>query len=240
MTSASVAGPAPRRRASGGANSIVRTSSGEQVALHVRRRIFDGDLPPGTRVPQDEIAQELGVSRIPVREALIALEREGWVTIELHRGAFVNALDEGAIHDNYELFGMIYGFAAERAVARSDAEFVERLTAIQGKVAKTDDPQQLRDLSIAFHRTVVEAAASPRIAVVLRAMSTLVPGNFFELVPGAAGIEKTGFAAILRALRRADGEKTAAEYQKMMRRIGDQVARLFKDRGLLGPSPAST
>jgi len=52
-------------------------SSGDQAALYIRRLMFDGDLRPGTRVPQDEIAQALGVSRIPVREALIALEREG-------------------------------------------------------------------------------------------------------------------------------------------------------------------
>ena len=76
-----------------------RLSSGDQAALYIRRLIFDGDLRPGTRVPQDEIAQTLGVSRIPVREALIALEREGWVTIELHRGAFINALDEDAVRE---------------------------------------------------------------------------------------------------------------------------------------------
>ena len=63
------------------------------------------------RVPQDAIAQDLGVSRIPVREALIVLEREGWVTNEMHRGAFINALDEPTVHDHYELFGLIYGFA---------------------------------------------------------------------------------------------------------------------------------
>ncbi len=68
------------------------------------------------RVPQDAIAQELGVSRIPVREALIVLEREGWVTNEMHRGAFINTLDEPTVHDHYELFGLIYGFAAKRAL----------------------------------------------------------------------------------------------------------------------------
>jgi DNA-binding GntR family transcriptional regulator len=55
-----------------------RVSSGEQVRQYVRRRIFDGVLKQGQRVPQDAIAKTLGVSRIPVREALIALEREGW------------------------------------------------------------------------------------------------------------------------------------------------------------------
>ncbi|HET6663353.1 MAG TPA: GntR family transcriptional regulator, partial [Acidimicrobiales bacterium] len=63
--------PAPLAKGPG----LVRMSSGDQAALYIRRLMFDGDLRPGTRVPQDEIAQALGVSRIPVREALIALER---------------------------------------------------------------------------------------------------------------------------------------------------------------------
>ena len=73
--------------------AMIRQSSGEQAAVHIRRLIFDGELRPGDRVPQDEIAHTLGISRIPVREALIALEREGWVTIEMHRGAFISAID---------------------------------------------------------------------------------------------------------------------------------------------------
>src|SRR5215472_18022247 len=81
--------------------SLPRPSSGEQVRLYVRRLIFDGVLKPGQRVPQDEIAHTLGISRIPVREALIALEREGWVTIEMHRGAFISAIDAQAVRDHY-------------------------------------------------------------------------------------------------------------------------------------------
>ncbi len=209
------------------------------MALHIRRLIFNGELLPGMRVPQDEIAKDLGVSRIPVREALIALEREGWVTIEPHRGAFINALDERAVHDHYELFGLVYGFASERALARSGPELIERLAALESQFSGTDDPEALAHLFIAFHGTIVDAAASPRINVVLRAMSALIPGNFFESVPEAVGIEKTGLRTILRALRRRDGAKAASEYLRMMRRIGDQVARLFKDRGLLSAQEVS-
>ncbi len=61
---------------------ITRRSSGDEAARFIRRAIFDGTLRPGARVPQDQVAEALGISRIPVREALIALEREGWVTIE--------------------------------------------------------------------------------------------------------------------------------------------------------------
>jgi DNA-binding GntR family transcriptional regulator len=237
MEMASTAGRGAQRPAGDGA-AIVRTSSGEQVALHIRRLIFDGELQPGTRVPQDAIAQSLGVSRIPVREALIALEREGWVTIEMHRGAFINALDEQAVRDHYELFGLIYGFAARRALARSGEAMVDRVDAIGAEIDGTEDRAALSHLFISFHAAVVEAALSPRITVALRAMSSLVPGDFFELVPAAVGIERAGISAILRALRRGDGDRAAAEYARMMRKVGDTVVALFAQRGLFG-TPAS-
>src|SRR3954447_26746631 len=110
---------------------LVRQSSGDHAAMYIRRLIFEGRLRPGERIPQEQIAQALGVSRIPVREALIALEREGWVTIEMHRGAFINALDEQAVRDHYELFGLVYSFAARRARTRGGDGLVDRLGAIQ-------------------------------------------------------------------------------------------------------------
>jgi DNA-binding GntR family transcriptional regulator len=214
---------------------IVRTSSGEQIASHIRWLIFDGSLRPGMRVPQDTIARNLGVSRIPVREALIVLEREGWVTIEMHRGAFINALDEQSVHDHYEIFGLMYGFAARRALARATPGLAERLAAIQSDFASTTEPDDLKRLSMAFNGAVVDAAASPRINVPLRAMSALVPGSFFASVPGAIEVEKRGLAAIVRAMQKNDGEKASAEYLKMMRAVGDTVVSLFKERNLFEP-----
>ncbi|MFZ0664254.1 MAG: GntR family transcriptional regulator [Acidimicrobiales bacterium] len=233
--------PAEKRTRRDGSHTepLVRKSSGEQVALHIRRLIFEGELRPGMRVPQDELARDLGVSRIPVREALIALEREGWVTVELHRGAFINAINEQAVRDNYDLFGLIYGFATERALDRDGPELLKRLGAIETEFAKCEDAADLTRLFISFHSTIVDAASSPRINVVLRAMSALVPGNFFESVPEAISIEKNGLRAILRALRRSDGQKASAEYARMMRRVGDQVVKLFKERGLLATEAAT-
>ena len=131
---------AAKVRSNGGREAkLVRTPSGEHIASYIRRLIFEGELRPGMRVPQDAIAQELGVSRIPVREALIVLEREGWVTNEMHRGAFINTLDEPTVHDHYELFGLIYGFAAKRALARAADDLPEQLGAIQVQFAQGHD-----------------------------------------------------------------------------------------------------
>ena len=165
------------------ADGARRRSSGAHAAEHLRRLIFEGRLKPGERVPQDEVAEALGVSRIPVREALIALEREGWVTVELNRGAFVNALDADAVRDSYELFGLVYGFATRCAVARSDGSLVDRLAEIQKALKVTEDMDEFQRLTVEFHCAVVDAARSPRIKVVLRATTRLVSGNFFAQVP---------------------------------------------------------
>jgi len=218
---------------------MLRRSSGEHAALYIRRLIFDGELRPGARVPQDEIAQTLGISRIPVREALIALEREGWVSIEMHRGAFINAIDADAVRDHYELYGLIYGFAARRALSRQEPGLLDRLGDIERRIAATDDPVELGRLSVEFHATVVEAAHSPRVKVVLRAVSALVPGEFFAEVPGSAEVQKRGLPAVMRAARRGDEERVAEEYVRLMRRMGDKVVALFKGRGLFDPSDAA-
>src|SRR5580692_10310902 len=215
---------------------LVRTPSGEHIASYVRSLIFEGELRPGMRVPQDAIAQDLGVSRIPVREALIVLEREGWVTNEMHRGAFISALDEQAVHDHYELHGLICGFAADRALARGAADLPQQLADIQTSFARATTAEELFDLSRAFPAAILKAAASPRVNVAMRAMSALVPGNFFELVPNAVAVEKRGLAAIVRAMKQGDGERASAEYVKMMRQVGNKVAQLFDERGLFTPA----
>jgi DNA-binding GntR family transcriptional regulator len=216
----------------------VRQSSGEHAAVYIRRLIFDGRLRPGERIPQEQIAHALGLSRIPVREALIALEREGWLTIEMHRGAFVNALDEQAAHDTYELFGLVYGFAVRRAIGRARPDLAVRVDELARQLTRTDDPEEMQRLTIAFHAAVVDAAASPRIKVVLRAMSGLVPGNFFALVPGAIEVEQQGLTDIAQAVARGDADRASDEYESMMSRIGELVVRLFAERGLFEEASA--
>jgi len=219
---------------------IERRSSGDQAAAYIRRLIFDGQLRPGTRVPQEEVARTLGISRIPVREGLITLESEGWLTIELHRGAFINALDEDAVRDHYELFGMTYGFAAKRATERSGPELAERLGQIEKAMRATDDPTEYQRLTLEFHAAVVTAARSPRLKVLLRGMSGMIPGNFFELVPGAIDVERRGAAAVVRAMRKGDADKAAEEYQRTLQRQGNQVVRVMAARGLFDPPEAAT
>jgi DNA-binding GntR family transcriptional regulator len=220
-----------------GATGGQRRSSGHDAAEYIRRLIFDGHLRPGQRVPQDQVAQVLSISRIPVREGLIALERDGWVTIELNRGAYVNALDADAVRDNYELFGMLYGFATRRAVARSDDTLVPRLAEIEKVLRKTDDPALFRDATLSFHDTIVNAARSPRVKVMLRSSTGLVSGNFFEEIDGAIGVERRGTTAIVRSLKKGEADDAAEHYRRTMIRQGELVVKVFQARGLFDTAP---
>ena len=229
---------APRRLPTARASARERRSSGQQVADYLRQLIVDGHLRAGDRVPQDLVAAELELSRIPVREGLIALERDGWVTIQPNRGAYVNALDADAVRDSYELYGLVYGFALERAMARTGDELVDRLAEIAKRLRSVDDADEFLAATMEFHNTVVDASHSPRVRVMLRSARGLVVGNFFAEVPGAIDVERKGAAAIVRALRRGDVAKSVTEYRRMLVDQGALVVDLFEARHLFGAAPS--
>jgi DNA-binding GntR family transcriptional regulator len=195
--------------------------------------IFENRLRAGERVPQDEIAADLHVSRVPVREAVIALAGEGWVTSEPHRGAFVNGLDENTTYDHYELLAMVYGFGARRAAERGADEELEQIAELHKALQATDDPRVFYDLNGAFLRALVHAANSRRIVALARAMAhSIVPGNYFLEIPGAIAVHKRGLKTVARALKERDGETAEAEFVRMMRREADLVVALLAERGV--------
>jgi DNA-binding GntR family transcriptional regulator len=88
-------------------------------------------------------------------------------------------------------------------------------------------------LSIAFNAAIVDAAGSTRIKVVLRSMTPLVPGEFFDLVPRAMEIERSGSTAVLAAIEARHPDDVTAAFAEMMQRLGEAVSAVFATRGLL-------
>jgi|UPI000559FF9D DNA-binding GntR family transcriptional regulator len=207
---------------------LQRPSNGDQVAEHLRGLIFQGRLQQGDHVRQDEIAAELGVSRIPVREALIALEAEGWISIEPHRGAFVQGLDERTIVDHYALIGTLYGLVARRAAERADADGLDRLAELQRQAAAARDVDEFYRRNDLFLRQMFNLADSTRLKAVSRQLGNLVPGNFFAEVAGSRTAQKKALADIARALRERDGEAAAARFGELMDRHGAAVVKLWR------------
>jgi DNA-binding GntR family transcriptional regulator len=218
---------------------LSRPTSAQQVAGYIRRMIFDNRLRAGERVPQDEIAAELRVSRVPVREAVIALDREGWVMIEPHRGAFVIGLDEQSTRDHYELLGRFYGLVAQRATERGSDEGIAALVTFSRLLQDATDPHEFTELNLEFLRQMVALGGSRRMSAVLRQMAqSIVPGDFFAEVPGAMAIHKRGLRAVVKALKARDGLRADEELEGLLRREADKVVVLLQARGLFGEPEA--
>jgi DNA-binding GntR family transcriptional regulator len=208
------------------------------VATFLRQMILDGELRPGDRVRQEAIAEQLGVSRIPVREAIIALEGEGWLTSRHNQGAYVVGLDRAMVRDHYELLGIVYGLVARRASERADDAAVKELAALQRALSGESEAEAVDVVNDAYLRQLTRMADAVRVTALLRVMSGLIPGNFFAAVPGAIDNQKRGTTAITRAVRARDGDAAARACHRMLMAQGGSVSELLAERNVLHPRGA--
>ena len=208
-----------------------RSSSGQRVATHLRSLLYEGALRSGDRVPQDEIADALGCSRLPVREAIIALEHEGLLMIEPHRGAFVNPITRATFEDQFELFGSTLGIAVGCAARRGGAKFMAELNVALELLAGAKDLDGFALANDALQSLIITSAQSPRLRAVLRVLSGITPGNFFELVPGSRERQLAGIRAMVAAAVGGDLENAEIECRAMMRAQGDALIDLLSERG---------
>ena len=101
---------------------IVRKTTASIVAEELRKRILTGRLREGAQIRQEAIANELGVSRIPVREALRQLEAEGMITLVSHKGAEVTRLEPSEIEELFEVRTMLETWLIENAIGPMTSE----------------------------------------------------------------------------------------------------------------------
>lgn len=131
----------------------------DQVLAELRRRIIDADYRPGERLREDRLAEDFGVSRNPVREALRVVEAEGFVHVEPRRGAVVATPDEETMRDLFAVRALLEPLAARLAAERaSDADLVRLRELLNAAKAATDEGDYARvaELNTALHTRVAE------------------------------------------------------------------------------------
>ncbi len=141
-------------------------TSQEAVLGEIRRAIMSRELQPGERVRQEQLAERLNVSRVPVREALKVLEAEGQVTYQAHRGYTVVALSLEELEEIYLARSLLEKEMTRRAVPKVDAGLIrhlESLIARMGDFADTGDVLGYAEANWNFHFTLFERAGLPRI-----------------------------------------------------------------------------
>lgn len=191
---------------------FVRCNLKDDVASYVRELIFSGKLKPDSKIPQDAVAEALGVSKLPVREALIVLEAEGLVVSYPRRGAFVAQLTPDDIYDHYHLFGLLVSAAAERAATRISDEELAELENILEKMEQWDSEESAEgqeEYNDEFHRIINRSGGSRRMNSVLRSIAYGIPDRLYHRTRGWTEGAQHEHRELLDALKERDPERAA-------------------------------
>jgi DNA-binding GntR family transcriptional regulator len=147
------------RAAAGRLRRLVPRTYGSDVAASLRGAILNGTLRSGEPLVERRIAEDLGVSRAPVREALRRLEEEGLVVTFPYKGTYVRQVTPRTVDEILSLRTVLEGFAAERALPRlaeGGGGRLHQLLADMSQAARASDEDTLVELHMAFHRTFYE------------------------------------------------------------------------------------
>lgn len=178
-----------------------RTLLRDQVRIALIDRIVRGVLAPGDRLNEAGLAAELQISRTPLKEAILAMEREGFVQTSPGRGHVVTPLSRTEVEEAFPML-MAYESLILARYPPDDAT-LDQMAATNAELAKTNDPYRRLELDEAFHAAITEGCSNQRL---LRAMEVLelVIRRYFSRYPAQALNPERSIAdhdAIVTALR---------------------------------------
>ena len=213
--------------------AVPRTSLAEQAYAALLDAIVGGELPPGERLRDTELAEQLGVSRTPVREALRRLEDEGLVETGRHAYTRVAPVSPDRIADAFPVVAALHGLGTRLgvpALSGDDLEQMERHDQERSRALERGDVLAAIDADDAFHGVLLAAS---RNAEIERLLTRVMPHirrldvlHFESLTrKGAAAGDH---AAILDACRRGDAWEAARLVEANFLRLGEQMTALLR------------
>jgi DNA-binding GntR family transcriptional regulator len=208
---------------------FIRSNLREQIKDVILQRIVAGEYPPGARLVETRIAQELGVSQAPVREALRDLEQVGCIVHEPFRGCSVRAFSAEELLEAFPVRAALEALAARLAAERMTEDELLHLAEMletMRDAARRGDAHDQSQANASFHATIVRAA---RNATLERQWSFLEPYSRTYLTVSQPGLDLRALSErhvpILEALRARDGDAAA---EAMHRHLMD-AAELLKE-----------
>lgn len=212
--------------------AIAQESLADGVAAALRTAIQRRDLPPGARLVERRLAAELGVSHIPVREAIARLVEEGLVAREPRRGARVAELSPARLEEISSLRVVLEGFVMRRVVERWSPRAAARLRELAAEMvaaAERGDVLALYDLDGRFHETLWLLAEHGLLVEVVAQMRGRI-GGF--LLAATSALDADGLVAhaqthvaLVDVLERGDGAVAAEAMERHIAAARDRIAR---------------
>lgn len=145
-------------------------SLAERARDHIRERITSGQYPPGSRIKERELSEELGISRIPIREALTGLSTEGFITLQPRRGAVVTELAPEDLHEIFEIREVLEVqevVLALRHGTESEKQTLLEIVEAERDAVRAGDADRVASGNAAFHQQLVEMSHNALLASLL-------------------------------------------------------------------------
>lgn len=204
--------------------------TGIGIASEIRQRIMNYDYPPGTLLSIRKLAQELGVSTTPVREALVRLEDEGLVDRSPNNSARVAAVTYRDYQDIYPLRLILARQSAQLAAQRIGPSELAECDELLVRLKKVDDFQSVNRIDLRLHSILYSATRNgflQRAFVYIRFQSTYAyPLGAQQKVQANDAYEE--WRAILDAIRRSDGKQAADLMEVHIKRSVEELQRLTR------------
>ncbi|AQT82423.1 GntR family transcriptional regulator [Mycolicibacterium litorale] len=149
------------------------------VVAHILDLLLTGRLRTGDRVDRNDVAASLGLSRMPIQEALGQLEHDGILATTYHRGAFVQRFDADTLREHHEVHGLLTGATSARAAADRRPEILATLDGMLEQLRAATDPPAYITTSERYRGLIVETYAGPRLRAAIHSSRSLMPRTFW-------------------------------------------------------------
>lgn len=194
---------------------VYRTKK-EVVIEVIREAILSGELEPGDRLLQLELAERFNVSPTPVREALQQLEAEGVLVRSPHKGVRVADVKLEDAREIYLIRSVLEALATRLAVPHLEAGDVEQLQALQADIVNQIEQGQLmelRRLNQEFHMLIYQSAHLPKLFQLIRNLWTQFPWDTLYVLPGRAKASAVEHQKLIDAIAAGDADLAAQRMQ---------------------------
>lgn len=206
---------------------IARMPLGEQVYLQILQRVQTGELPVGVKLRDAAIASDLGVSRTPVREAMLRLAREGLLSAQAGRGFSLRPLDRGELREIGSILAALEPLALEQS-PEAGAERIDRLTTVIRALEQTrGDIARCIDLDDEFHRVLLEECPNARLLGLIETLRRALRRYLHHYLErgGRVSLSSLQHARIVEALRTRDRPAARQLLERKWRRGVDEIER---------------
>lgn len=213
-------------------NSQTTPLTAELIANSLRADILHGRFKSKQALRQDEIAAAFGVSKIPVREALIQLKAEGLVTFVPNRGAVVSELSPAEVDEIFTMRIALETVALGRAIPHLTVARLAQAESILQTIDYESNPVRWGELNWEFHATLYEAANLPRLLEQVKILHIQVARYLIIYLAGLdyQTVSQREHREILEACRQGNIAAAVAGLEQHLRSAADQLMAFLKER----------